>query len=94
MERDAAITGLNALADGLRLSLLRALAREDQAGLSAGELARILDVVPSTLSGPLRVLREAGLIERRKRGRLAVYRMERAALAELSGYVAHLAAPA
>ena len=93
MERDGAITGLNALADGLRLSLLGALAREGEAGLSAGELARMLDIAPSTLSGPLRVLREAGLIERRKRGRLAVYRMERAALAELSGFVAGLAAP-
>ena len=94
MERDGAIARLNALADGLRLSLLGALAREHEAGLSAGELARILDIAPSTLSGPLRVLREAGLVERRKRGRLAVYRMERAALAELSGYVAGLAAPA
>jgi len=93
MERDGAITGLTALADDLRLSLLGALGREGEAGLSAGELALMLDIAPSTLSGPLRVLRQAGLIERRKRGRLAVYRMERAALAELSGFVAGLAAP-
>jgi N-acetylglutamate synthase-like GNAT family acetyltransferase/DNA-binding transcriptional ArsR family regulator len=94
MERDGAIAGLAALADGLRLSLLGALAREGAAGLSAGELASMLDIAPSTLSGPLRVLREAGLIERKRRGRLAVYRMERAAMAELSGFVAGLAAPA
>jgi len=93
MERDGAIAGLTALADDLRLSLLGALAREGEAGLSAGEIARLLDIAPSTLSGPLRVLREAGLIERKKRGRLAVYRMERTALAELSGFVAGLAAP-
>ena len=85
------IAGLTALADAVRLSLIGALARAGEEGLSAGEVARDLGIAPSNLSGPLRVLREAGLIERRKRGRLAVYRLERGAVGEIASFVTGLA---
>lgn len=90
MERQSAIAGLTALADDVRLSLIGALARAGEEGLSAGEVARELGITPSNLSGPLRVLREAGLIERRRRGRLAVYRLERGAVSDIAGFVAAL----
>ena len=73
------------------MRLLGTLAVAGEEGLSAGEIAHNLGIGPSSLSGPLRVLREAGLVERRKRGQLSVYCVRRGALSDVAGFVAALA---
>ncbi|MFO0990718.1 MAG: arsenic resistance N-acetyltransferase ArsN2 [Hyphomicrobiales bacterium] len=90
MERTQAIAGLAALADGTRLSVLSALMRAGEEGLAAGDIAEALDKPPSSLSGPLRHLRLARLIERKKRGKLTVYWAAKGVLGELARFIAEL----
>lgn len=90
MDKNRAIDQLAALAHGARLSLLRALTSAGGEGLSAGEIARMLDLSPSSVSGLLRVLHGAGLIERRKRGKASIYTVGRSAFAELGAFLAQL----
>jgi ubiquinone/menaquinone biosynthesis C-methylase UbiE len=59
------------LAEGLRLRILRLLARQE---LNVAELTAILDCPQSTLSRHLGVLREGGLIEPRRQGNATFYR--------------------
>ena len=94
MEKADAIAGLAALADETRLSVLAAVMRAGEDGISAGEIATAVDKPSSSLSGPLRHLRLAGLVARKKSGKLSVYRPAPAALGELSQFIATLATPA
>ena len=51
-----------ALSQESRLAIVRLLIREYPGALPAGEIARRLDILPSTLSSHLAVLRRAGLL--------------------------------
>ena len=51
-----------ALAQSSRIAVFRLLVRIGPQGLPAGEIAERLDIVPSTLSGHLGVLRRANLL--------------------------------
>lgn len=62
MEQDEAIEAFAALAQSSRMSIFRLLVRAGRDGVQVGEIARRLDIVPSTLSGHLAVLRRAGLL--------------------------------
>src|SRR5690349_4623253 len=90
MEKAQAIAGLAVLADDTRLSVLSTLMRAGEAGLAAGDIAEALDKPPSSLSGPLRHLRLAGLIERRKRGKRTIYWAAKGVLGELARFIAEL----
>jgi len=90
MDKAEAIAGLAALADETRLSVLSTLMRAGEEGLAAGDIAAAFDKPPSSLSGPLRHLRLARLIERRKRGKLTVYWAARGVLGELARFIAAL----
>ncbi|MBL8907274.1 MAG: GNAT family N-acetyltransferase [Rhizobiales bacterium] len=90
MDRPLAIARLSALADETRLSVLGAVMRAGEEGITAGEIAAAVDRPSSSLSGPLRHLRLAGLVERRKHGKLSVYRGTRGALRELADFIAAL----
>lgn len=59
-------TGLQALADPVRLRALRVLWRHE---LTSGEVAQVLGVTPSTASKHLAHLREAGMTSERRDGR-------------------------
>ena len=62
MEQDTAIDVFAALAQPTRLSAFRLLVKAGPAGLPALEIARRLEVVPSTLSGHLATLRRSGVV--------------------------------
>ena len=73
MEVKAAVTALSALAHQGRLSAFRTLVQAGREGISAGELARRLEVPPNSLSSNLTILSHAGLIDSRREGRLVIY---------------------
>ncbi len=64
----------DALAHPTRREILRYLRTRDY--VRAGALGEALGVVPSTLSGHLRVLRDAGLVESRRRSTEIQYRVQ------------------
>jgi arsenate reductase len=83
LELSSAIRALSALAQGSRLEVFQALAREAPAGLAAGALADQLGVPPSTLSFHLDQLVNAGLVQREREGRSLVYSLDVEAVNEL-----------
>lgn len=73
MERDL-VPAFAALAHPQRLAVVRLLMRHTPAALPAGEIAALLQLPASTLSGHLAQLREAGLIAQERRGTSLLYR--------------------
>jgi DNA-binding transcriptional ArsR family regulator len=73
-----------AIADPIRRRVLE-LVRDRE--LPAGELASEFDVSRPAVSRHLRVLREAGLVQERRDGRLRLYRADPAPLAELRAWL-------
>jgi DNA-binding transcriptional ArsR family regulator len=64
---------LAALGHQVRLSLWRVLRPCGEEGLSAGTLASLLAIAPSSLSFHLRLMKEAGLLEQRRSSRHIMY---------------------
>lgn len=62
MDQNSAIEAFGALAQHTRMSIFRLLVRAGPGGLAVGEISRRLDIVPSTLSGHLAVLKRGGLL--------------------------------
>ena len=62
MNRNTAIEALAALAQETRLEIFKLLVTERPGGLRVSEISRRLDIVPSTLSGHLGILKHAGLL--------------------------------
>ncbi|MCP5087694.1 MAG: helix-turn-helix transcriptional regulator [Rhodobacteraceae bacterium] len=63
MEQEAAIEAFWALAQTSRMAIFRLLVRAGPEGLLVGEISRRLDIVPSTLSGHLAILKRSGLLK-------------------------------
>lgn len=63
MDQERAVETFTALAQESRLAIYRLLVKEEPHGLPVGEISRRLDIVPSTLSGHLGVLKRAGLLK-------------------------------
>lgn len=63
MEMIFAIEAFAALAQESRLAIFRLLVREEPHGLPVGEISRRLNIVPSTLSGHLGILKRSGLVK-------------------------------
>ena len=76
MDNNSAITTLGALAQGTRLDAFRLLVRHEPDGLSAGEVARQLDIPQNTMSVHLATLARAGLIHPERRSRVINYRAD------------------
>ena len=74
MEQPDAIAALAALAQATRLETFRLLVRHEPEGLTAGELARALDVPQNTMSAHLAILSRAGLIKGERHSRSIIYR--------------------
>ena len=89
-DRDAGAAGLFAsLGDPARLAILRELAGGTTC---ACELSPKLAMAPNLLSYHLRILREAGLVEGRRRGRRIDYRVRSDGLERATVEIVRLAA--
>jgi DNA-binding transcriptional ArsR family regulator len=73
-----------AIADPTRRRLLELVSDRE---IPAGELADQFTVSRPAVSRHLRVLREAGLVQERREGRLRLYRADPAPLAELQRWL-------
>lgn len=73
MDQQDAIDALSALSHETRLSVFRLLVREGPAGVPALEIARRLGAKPSTLSGHLAILKQAGLVDATRRQKEILY---------------------
>lgn len=71
------LRSLTTLGDMVRLRLLRLV---EQAELSVGELARVLQLPQSTISRHLKVLHDGGWVAKRTEGTASLYRVERETL--------------
>ncbi|HTQ34386.1 MAG TPA: metalloregulator ArsR/SmtB family transcription factor [Stellaceae bacterium] len=87
MEQAEALAALGALAQETRLQLFRLLVTSGPAGLSAGNIAERLGVIPSSLSFHLQHLVHAGLITQRRVGRLMIYAAEYDTMTALLAYL-------
>jgi DNA-binding transcriptional ArsR family regulator len=76
----------SALADPTRRRILQRLAVADA---TVSELAAPFDVSAPAISRHLRVLEDAGLVSREKHGRVHRLRIEREAMNEALGWIAH-----
>jgi ArsR family transcriptional regulator, arsenate/arsenite/antimonite-responsive transcriptional repressor len=76
MKVKQALSAFAALSQETRLDAFRLLVSMTPEGLPAGDLARDLDVPPSTLSSHLAILERAGLVRSERQGRTIFYRAD------------------
>ncbi len=69
------------------MSIYRLLVREEPNVLRVGEISRRLNIVPSTLSGHLAILRRAGLLKSVRHQREIHYSANIAAMNDLVGFM-------
>ena len=69
MDLTVAASTFAALGSEQRLSVLRALVRAGEAGLTIGELGKRTGVTGSTLTHHMKILAQAGLVTQQKQGR-------------------------
>lgn len=82
---------LKALADPVRLRLLSLVASHADAEACVCDLGDAFDLSQPTISHHLKVLHEAGLLERTKRGVWVYYRVHTAALDDLARLIGGVA---
>ena len=87
MEEAEALVALGALSQETRLQLYRLLVTTGPTGLSAGNIAERLGVIPSSLSFHLQHLVHARLITQRRMGRLMIYAAEYNTMTALLAYL-------
>jgi DNA-binding transcriptional ArsR family regulator len=84
---EAAVEALSALAHPSRLAVFRLLVRAGRDGVAAGEVARLLDTPPNTMSTQLAILSRSGLITSRRESRSVIYQADYGAFSELLGFL-------
>lgn len=87
MEQNAAIDVFAALAQPTRITVFRLLVRVGPAGLPALEIARRLDVVASTLSGHLSILKRSGILTATRHQREIHYAANLSVMNELVAFL-------
>ena len=87
MDQDTAIDAFAALAQPSRMAIFRLLVRAGPDGLQVGEIGRRLDIVPSTLSGHLSVLKRANLLNARRQQREIHYSANLAIVNDLVSFL-------
>jgi ArsR family transcriptional regulator, arsenate/arsenite/antimonite-responsive transcriptional repressor / arsenate reductase (thioredoxin) len=87
MEAKDAAAGFAVLAQETRLRLVRVLASRGATGMSAGEVATLLGVAPSTLSFHLTALEQSSLVRSTRQGRHIIYAVRFAGLRELLSFL-------
>ena len=87
MDRAAALTALQALANDARLDLVRLLMPLGADGMAAGDISRELGLAASRLSFHLAALEQAQLIRSRKEGRNVFYSVDASGLGATIGFL-------
>lgn len=87
MDAKQVIAALGALAHETRLATFRLLVQRGPEGLSAGTLADVLAIPPSSLTFHLQQLTQAGLITQRRLSRQLIYATDFAAMNQVMGYL-------
>lgn len=87
MKDDQAIDAFAALAQSSRMAIFRLLVRSGPDGLIVGEISQRLNIVPSTLSGHLAVLKRAGLLTATRQKREIIYAASLGTVNDLIGYL-------
>lgn len=87
MESSNAVRRLAALAQETRLAAFRALVQAGPGGITAGDLAAVLEIAPPTLSFHLAALSNAGLVTATRDGRSIIYAAAFGAMNELIGFL-------
>ncbi|MBK8816241.1 MAG: metalloregulator ArsR/SmtB family transcription factor [Methylococcaceae bacterium] len=87
MKLNFAVKALAALAQETRLSLFRLLVQAGEAGLSAGQIAKELNIPNATLSFHLKELTHADLITARQESRFIYYAANFSAMNELLAFL-------
>lgn len=82
-----AINVMSALAQPTRLAVFSLLARADEEGMTAGELAERTGTPSNTMSAHLAILTQAGLATSRKAGRNKFYRALPEVIRQLSTFL-------
>ncbi len=80
LEVGVAAGRVKALADPTRLMLLTLLARYDNFEMSVSDFANQLGVSQPTVSGHIKLLREAGFVTLEKKGNKSLYQVDQAAI--------------
>lgn len=80
MDQDRVIDCFAALAQPSRMSVFRLLVRAGPKGMRVSDIAERLDMVPSTLSGHLSILKRAGLLQSTRKQREIYYAADLAAV--------------
>jgi DNA-binding transcriptional ArsR family regulator len=73
MNNAQATDAFSALSHETRLTVFKLLLKEGEQGLSAGVIARQLDVQPSTLTPHLHILKRSGLLQSTRHQQKIVY---------------------
>ena len=87
MNASETVSALGALAHGHRLAIFRLLVERGPEGLSAGDIAERVGLVPSSLTFHVQSLQRAGLITRRRLSRQLFYAADFGAMSELVDYL-------
>ena len=87
MDLPTAALALNALSHETRLAAFRALIQAGEVGLPVGELRQALEVPGATLTAHLNVLRQAGLVNDAREGRVIRLRADYARMDALLAYL-------
>lgn len=87
MELSSSISALAALAQEHRLRTFRLLIRAGKAGMTAGAIARALDMPPSSLSFHLAQMEGAGLLMARRLDRRVFYAVNMTSLRALLAFL-------
>ncbi len=87
MDQETAIAAFAALAQPSRMTIFRLLVRVGPKGLQVGEISRRLDIVASTLSGHLSILKRAGLLVATRHQREIHYAADMAVINDLIGFL-------
>lgn len=86
-EADKLAASFKALADPVRVRLLRLVASSPDTTACTCHLPAALGISQPTLSHHLKKLVDSGLLLREQRGRWVHYRLDRAALGPISGFI-------
>lgn len=86
-----AISIMSALAQPTRLEVFTILARAGDAGIMAGDLAKVTGAAHNTMSAHLAILSRAGLVTAEKAGRQMIYRAVPNTVAKLANFLLSLA---